>query len=182
MGTRQHPEHFHATLTRMTAAQDDHWDAVQEAVELLHAGEHPRALHRLKAQVTAQPDNAYAHFYLATALYEAKRYALALPHYVRALELSPRYLGALLGSGHCLRMLQRWDAAIRVGKQMLLQQPNDADAHYLLGTAYHGRGDSEAAREHLTAFLTQKPEFEVALEVEALLQQLQPEAPEEPAP
>jgi len=49
-------------------------------------------------------------------------------------------------------------------------------AKHALGLAYHARGDKSAAQKYLEAFLATKPEFEVAVEVRAMLAQLEEQA------
>lgn len=148
------------------------WDAVQDAVELLREGERDAALQALAQILSADPDNEYAHYYLGVASFESGEFVKAMKAYLRAIELAPSYFGALLGLGHTLRMLGRYDEAIRVGKQVLLQQDEDPDALHLLGLVHFARGDQATARDYLQRFINTRPEVEVAMEVEGILQVL----------
>jgi hypothetical protein len=58
--------------------------------------------------------------------------------------------------------------------------PGDPDALHAVGLAYHARGDDQAARKYLEAFLATGPELEVTLETQALLGTLEgaPQAPD----
>lgn len=152
--------------------RDDAWDAAQEGAELIAERELEAAVVALQAVIAAAPDNAYAYFYLGCAHYEGGHHAKALAAYVKALELSPEYLGAMVHAGHALRMLGRHPEAIRMARQVLARAPNDADAFYLIGASSFARGDDARAIEYLTKFLHTSPELEVATEVEGMLQLL----------
>ena len=51
-------------------------------------------------------------------------------------------------------------------------RPRRADALHAVGLAYLAKGDGKAARRYLEAFLGANPEFEVRVEVEAVLDRL----------
>lgn len=152
---------------------DEDWLAAEEGAELLREGRILDALDVLSRLVVASPDNAYGHHFLGAAFFEDQDYPRALKCYVRALELEPGYLGALVGAGHALRHLGRLDEAIRCGRQLLERAPDDADAHHLLGLVHFQRGDTAEARRHLIAFLDSRPEIETRLEVQGMLQVLE---------
>lgn len=154
------------------ANEADAWDAAQEGAELVTEGEHEAAVRVLHAVIEAQPQNEYAHFYLGCAYYELGEYAQALKAYVTALSLVPTYLGAMVHAGHTLRMLGRYNEAIRMGNEILARAPDDPDALYLIGMACFASGLDAKASEYLTRFLHTDPELEVATEVEGMLQTL----------
>jgi tetratricopeptide (TPR) repeat protein len=151
---------------------DDAWDAAQEGAELVAEGEHEAAVQVLERLLVRAPDNAYAYFYLGCAHFELEAFAKALAAYVKALELSPDYLGAMVNAGHALRMLGRHQEAIRMAQQVLARSPNDGDAFYLIGSSCFARGDDARAIDYLQKFLETNPELEVATEVEGMLQLL----------
>ena len=150
--------------------QNQNWDEVEDAVEMLEQGELEEAKAFLLHVVEANQSNEYAHFFLGNAYFELREYERALRCYVSALEVKPDYAGALVASGHTLRLLGKLDPAVRVGKQLLLQKPEDPDALFLLGLALHARGDSEEARGYLQRFVDTKPELEASLEARAILE------------
>jgi tetratricopeptide (TPR) repeat protein len=158
--------------SRAMAQDDTDWDAAQDGAEMLAEGDVDGALRTLTDLVAAQPDNAYAYFYLGSAYFEQTEYAKALKAYVKALELSPEYLGAMVNAGHTLRMLGRHQEAIRMAQQVLARAPSDGDAMYLIGVCCFSRGDDARAVEYLGRFLHTNPELEVAQEVEGMLQLL----------
>lgn len=148
------------------------WDAVQEAVELLREGERDAAMAELLRVLEKDAENEYGYYYLGMAYFEQGEFVQAMKAYLKAVELAPGYLGAMLGLGHTLRMLGRYEEAIRVGKQVLSQELEDPDALHLLGLVHFARGDQAEARDYLQRFLNTRPELEVSMEVEGILQVL----------
>lgn len=157
---------------RVSLLDEQHWDAAQEGAELLVEGEFDAAEAVLAALSEREPDNPYAFFFLGNALYEQANYVRALRAYLTALALSPDYLGAMVATGHALRMLGRYDEAIRMGRQVLSRSAEDADGLFLMGACHFARGDSAAAEALLERFLATGPELEVATEAQGMLQVL----------
>ena len=150
------------------------WEAVEEAAELLQIGEIDAAIVALERVVAADADNDQALFFLGQAHFEAGRHHKALAAYLEALRLAPDFLGARIGAGHALRLLGRHEQAVLMGRHALALRPDDGDALFLLGQVHLQRGDNQQAAECLELFLQTGPEFEVALEAEAMLQTLRP--------
>lgn len=148
------------------------WESAQEGAELLNEGEYAAAVTWLTALTDREPKNEYAHFFLGCAYYEQEEYAKALRPYLTAVQLAPRYIGALTHLGHTLRMLRRYDEAIRLGHEILRIEKDDPDALYLIGTSHFAAGNADAAQQFLQRFLQTRAEPEVALEVEGMLQVL----------
>jgi tetratricopeptide (TPR) repeat protein len=152
------------------SSPDQHWDVAQEGAELVSEGEYERAVLVLTQLIAEQPDNEYGYYYLGCAHYELEQFDKALKCYVRALELVPTYLGAMLHAGHTLRMLGRYNEAIRMAHQVLARAAGDPDALYLIGACSFARGDNAQAQDYLERYLHTNPELEVATEVEGMLQ------------
>ena len=152
--------------------REEAWEAAQAGAELIAEGEPQRAVSELQALLERDPSNEYGYFHLGSAYYELLDYPRALQAYVRALELAPGYLAAMINAGHTLRMLGRYEQAIRMGHQVLLRDKHDPDALYLVGTALFAHGDGQAAERYLQQFLNTRPEPEVMLEVQGMLQVL----------
>jgi tetratricopeptide (TPR) repeat protein len=150
--------------------REEHWDAAQEGAELVSEGEYTGAVRVLSELVAAQPDNEYGYYYLGCAHYELEQFDKALKCYVKALELVPTYLGAMVHAGHTLRMLGRYQEAIRLAHEVLARLPGDSDALYLIGASSFARGDNAQAKDYLERFLHTNPELEIATEVEGMLQ------------
>jgi Flp pilus assembly protein TadD len=151
----------------------DRWEAAQEGAELLREGEVELALAELERLVEAEPDNEYALFFLGNAHFEKGAFDKAMKAYVVALEKAPDYVGAMVGLGHTLRMLGRYEQALRMGHQVLARKKNDSDALYLMGLSHYARGEEAAAARYLHLFLETGPEIEAAHEVRALLEVLE---------
>lgn len=150
--------------------REEAWEAAQTGAELIAEGELDHAVSELKALIERDPGNEYAHFHLGSAYYEQHDYPRALTAYVRALEIAPGYLGAMINAGHTLRLLGRYTQAIRMAQQVLARDKNDPDALYLIGTAHFAHGDNQVAERYLERFLQTRPEPEVMLEVQGMLQ------------
>jgi len=151
-------------------AQSKCWEAAEEGMELLHAGEIDRAVNELLRVARQDPDNEYAFHFLGHAYFEKEAYPEALKSYIEALRLAPEYVGAMIGAGQTLRMMGEYDRAIRMGKRVLQKDQDDADALFLVGAAHFQKGENQAAKRYLERYLETGPELEVALEVEGMLQ------------
>jgi Tfp pilus assembly protein PilF len=150
-----------------------HWDAVEDATELLHAEQFADALVELRDVIRKDPANPYAYHFLGVALYETGEIEAARDAYRACLRLAPGHLGARVALSHVLRGLGDRDAALSEAHAALEAASDDADALYAVGLAHLARGDRAAARRYLTAFLASGPEFEVQVEVQAILDSLQ---------
>jgi tetratricopeptide (TPR) repeat protein len=156
-------------------AQDAaHWEAIEEASELLHEERFREALEVLKNVLQEDPTNPYAFFLLGQSFYEVGEIAASRDAYLATLKLAPRHLGARVALCHVLRKLGDHREAIKEGMIALEQEPQDGDVLYAVGMAYFARGDTTAARRYLEAFLHAKPELEIKLEVEAILGGMEP--------
>jgi Flp pilus assembly protein TadD len=149
-----------------------HWDAVEEATEMLHAEQFHEALVELRDVIKRDPTNPYAYHFLGVALFETGELEAARDAYRACLRLAPAHLGARVALAHVLRDLGDSKAALDEGMVALEKAPADGDALHAVGLAHLARGDRSAARRYLTAFLQAKPEFEVQVEVQAILDSL----------
>jgi tetratricopeptide (TPR) repeat protein len=147
----------------------EHWEAVEEATELLHEERFHEALVALRDLLKADPQNPYAYYYLGVGLYEVGEVEPARDAYRAALRIAPKHLGARVALTHVLRQLGDLREALKEGTTALSQSPGDADALHAIGLVYLARGDAPAARRYLEAFLAAKPELEAAMEVRGLL-------------
>lgn len=155
----------------------EHWAAVEEATELLHEERFREALENLREVIKNDPQNPYAFFFLAQALYEVGELEPSRDAYRAVLRLAPQHLGARVALTHVLRKLGETRDAVSEGLTALEQAPTDGDALYAVGLAYVARGDNLAARRHLEAFLRSNPELETRIEVEGILQAMDPVPP-----
>ncbi len=149
-----------------------HWDAVEEATELMQEGRFIEALIELRRVIKEDRTNPYGYHFLGAALFETNEYAAARDAYWAALTLAPGYMGSRVGLSNTLRLLGDVDGALKQAQIVLRKLPNDADALHAAGLAEAARGDHERARKHLHQFLTTKPEYEAQIEVSKILESL----------
>ena len=146
------------------------WEAVEEATELLQERLFPQAMIELRRVIMANPNNAYAYFYLGVAFFETEQMEAARDAYRAAITLSPDYLGARISLSHVLRELGDATAAVGQAKEALRRYPDDGDAMHALGLAEAAKGNRREAKKHLTGFQEKKPELEPANEVRQILE------------
>jgi tetratricopeptide (TPR) repeat protein len=161
----------------MSAADDDakdgaRWEAVEEATELLHEERFREAMVSLRNVITRDAKNSYAYYFLGIAFFEVGELEPSRDAYRACLAIAPKHLGARVALTHVLRQMGDLREALKEGMAALSQAPGDADALHAIGLVYLARGDDAAARRYLEAFLETKPEFEVATEVRAILDDL----------
>jgi tetratricopeptide (TPR) repeat protein len=150
-----------------------HWDAVEEATEMLHAERFADALVLLRDVLREDAANPYAYHFLGVALYETGEIEAARDAYRACLRLAPSHLGSRIALSHVLRGLGDQNAALSEAHAALELAPEDGDALHAIGLAHLARGDRAAARRYLTAFLASRPEFEVQVEVQVILDSLE---------
>ncbi|MGO8995471.1 MAG: tetratricopeptide repeat protein [Polyangiaceae bacterium] len=146
-----------------------HWEAVDEATELLHEERFREALVSLRNVATRNPQNPYAFYFIGVALFEMGEMEPARDAYRAALRLAPKHLGARVALTHILRQLGDLREALKEGTTALAQAPGDADALHAIGLVHLARGDDAAARRYFEAFLASSPELEAAMEVRGIL-------------
>jgi Flp pilus assembly protein TadD len=146
-----------------------HWEAVEEASELLHEERYAEAMVEIRKVLQHDPKNPYAYYFLGIAFFESGEMEASRDAYAASVKLAPRYLGARVALCHVLRLTGDVRGAIREGLAALSLAPGDPDSLHAIGLAYHAFGDDTAARKYLEAFLATGPELEVALETRALL-------------
>src|SRR5436305_12043376 len=123
-----------------------HWEAIEDAAELMNEESFHEALAELRDIIKADPTNPYAFFFTGQALYEIGEMEPARDAYRACLNLAPKHLGARIAITHVERKLGRHREAIKEGMIAVEQAPTDADALYAVGLAYAARGDNAAAR------------------------------------
>jgi tetratricopeptide (TPR) repeat protein len=162
------------TESKPRSAADDRadWDAVEQATELMQEGHFKEALYLLRDVVREKPRNPYAYYFTGVALFETGQIEASRDALRAALRITPDYLGAHVALAQTLRILGDLRGAIHEAEQALRKHPGDADALYAAGLAHAARGDREAAKRHLDAFLTTNPELEAASEARAVLENL----------
>jgi len=151
-----------------------YWSEVEEAVEVLHEPKPIEAILALRTVIQSSSHNYYAYYYIGIALFETGELEAARDAYRAALTLAPQYLGARVHLSHVLRMLSNAREAVQQAEIAYKQSPKDPDVWHALGMAYAQRGRKEEACRWLEAYLHSSPDFDVSLEVRAVLEALSP--------
>jgi Flp pilus assembly protein TadD len=154
---------------RPDPADAAHWDAVEEATELMHEGRFRDALYALRDVAKADPRNPYAYHFMGVVLYELGELEPARDAYRAATRLAPAYLGARVNLAHALRMLGDTRGAIAEAQAAQRLAPDDGDVFYALGRAYAAAGNRVLAKRYLEAFLKTDPELEPAVEARQII-------------
>jgi len=149
-----------------------HWDAVEEATELIEAGRHELALFALKSVLEKDAMNPYAYHLLGGCLHELGQLVAARDAFEAAVRVSPDHLGARVAISHVLRELGLLEEAEHQAKNALRRFPKDGEAMYALGLAQAEGGKRAEARKNLQGFLDAGAELEAADEVRVILSTL----------
>ena len=149
-----------------------HWDAVEDATELLQEGRYEEALTALRDILRQQPNNPYAFNYVGVGLFELKQLEPARDAFRAAVRLAPDYIGARVALSNVMRLLGNPRGALAQAREVLRRFPKDADALHAAGLASAACGERGAATRDLQDFLAQAPEFEAATEVRQILASL----------
>lgn len=152
------------------AADDARWEATVEGQELYREGRVDAAVGALTSVLRADPRNAYAAFFLGSALHTRQNLAAARAAFETAVEVSPRFLGAQVGLGHVLLDLGDNHEAIECAKRILALRDADEDGNFLLGIASARLGRFNLAARAFEAVLRARPSLELRSEAERLLQ------------
>jgi cytochrome c-type biogenesis protein CcmH/NrfG len=102
-------------------------------------------LAKLREDVNSFPDDAGAHYDLATALASQRRYAEAAAVMRKAQSLAPGNPSVVRSLGVLEAMAGRFDAAFPLLEAALVEAPDDLDVRYLLAFCAFGRGDVRTA-------------------------------------
>ncbi len=131
---------------------ETHWEAVEEAAELLSEGQQARALETLRDVVRADPRNPYGYHLVGVALSQLGQFEPARDAFRAAVKLSPDYLGARVGLSHTLRLLGHLDGALAQAREALRRFPDNVEA--LAAARLAGKADDEVDEQDLERRLT----------------------------
>lgn len=159
-------------FTPKNPTDEAHWEAVEEASELIHDERFQESLYILRDIAKADPKNPYAYYFMGVALYELGQLEAARDAYRAATLLAPAYVGARGSLAQVLRLLRDHRGALKEGLTALKFSPKDPDALHAVGLAYAALGDHIPAKRYLNAFLSTKPEFEISTEVRQVLEMI----------
>ncbi len=138
-------------------------------LKLLRAGETDRALRNLELAHRFAPDSAEVCFGLANALFEKSEFDRARDKYRRAIELSPRHIGALLNLGTLETKARNWDAANQCLDLAVSLDPNSVKAHFFRAELKYQQGEYAAAGTSLARALELRPDQPELIELQEKL-------------
>ncbi|MEO1069698.1 MAG: TIGR03032 family protein, partial [Cyanobacteria bacterium J06638_6] len=118
-----------------------------------------------------QPSEAEVFFHQGLQAYQAGDLTTAVQHLQRGLKLSPNQMTARFQLGVMLVDLQRWPEAVEQLTQVVAERTDHAAAHNSLGVAYLQLGDRTQAKWHFERALALNPQFQIARNNLAVLNQ-----------
>ncbi len=128
----------------------------------LREGRYPAAMQHYMEAEALDPKNAELKFRIALVYVDHyKRLDEGIRYYEEAVRLRPNYSEAYNNLGVVYSRMKRWDEAIAMFQKALgnLFYSTPEFAHYNMGLAYHGKGDTEKAIEHFKAAIDLKGQY-----------------------
>lgn len=106
------------------------------------------AEHEFRQELAAHPTDPIANCTLGRILRRQNRNQQAIPFLQAALAINPGYLDALRELSQCLLSTEHFEEAATMLERAIAISPEEAETHYMLGTALMKQGDAAAgARE-----------------------------------
>ena len=113
--------------------------------------------------VACQPDtNDFAQNMYGVALVDAGRVDEAMPHYVKAVEINPKYLTPRINYAVNLQKQGKSAEALQVCNAALEVDPNDAQAHFIRAVALYSIGPPEPAIQEFLVTIEKNPKHVLA--------------------
>jgi len=154
--------HYQAAI-RMNPTVTEPLENLTEA--LLALADYPRALETLEKWLHLDPDNTKALTFkakilnsLGTDLLDQGDLDGAQPLFTQALKADPDNVNAMFNQGVVCIRKKRYDCAVLNFRKVIEQQPEDAVAHFLLGTALLDAGEQTRAMGHFEQAIRLDPE------------------------
>ena len=106
------------------------------------------ATKEFEQELTVDPMNAPAEFWIGEIARLSSKWEDAIPHFAAASKLDPNYASAFLGLGMSLNAVKRFPEAVAPLERYTKLAPNDAAGHYQLANAYaHTDREEDSVRE-----------------------------------
>lgn len=128
----------------------------------LREGRYPAAMQHYMEAEAMDPKNAELKFRIALVYVDHyKRLDEGIRYYEEAVRLRSNYSEAYNNLGVVYSRMKRWDEAIAMFQKALgnLFYATPEFAHYNMGLAYQGKGDTEKAIEHFKAAIDLKGQY-----------------------
>jgi len=135
---------------------------VQQAYDLVAAGNVDEAMAAMNALLAEEPDHAGARNVLGLALYKQGDVEGAVEQYRMAIHEDARHAEAHFNLGNALRRLDRENEAEAAFAAAIRHQKDFVLAHYNLGKIYEGSGRTEQAEAEYRKAVDYDPQFTFA--------------------
>ena len=123
--------------------------AAAEYVGMLYAlNQGPRGLQVANQYLAANPNQAGAHFVLASALANSKKFDEAIPQYQKAIELQPKSIIGYLQLARVYEMQGKPDDALAMYQKALTVAPNNPTIVGSIGNVYLAKNDVKTAQQY----------------------------------
>jgi len=143
----------HAAALKATwEEEEDPYRLLEEAGNLLAAGNAQEAVDLLERVVAEIPDSEIAWFNLGLAAFKLERWEIAEQALSTTTRINPERAEAFFNRGGALQKLGRCHEAIDDLKQALTLQPEMAQAYYYLYECHRMLGNKEEAKEALRRY------------------------------
>jgi len=121
-------------------------------------GDSENAEKEMRAELEHFPNDPVANCILGRVLLNNSRYEEARAHFEEALKVNSKYEDALIGLGEAEVALNHPNAAISILRKAIQLNPDQAEAHFVLGTALRksGRTEEGIREQKLSAELQNK--------------------------
>ncbi|MCP3905284.1 MAG: tetratricopeptide repeat protein [Planctomycetes bacterium] len=129
-----------------------------EIVTLIAQGKYDEARRRIEVLLVRTPNDGRAVFLLGLTHHRQRRYAAALPHFERAVELAPDHDVVHHFLGYCRFYAGDLDGARDAFERHIAADPDEADSHFGLGLVEleDGRFDEAEVRFNRAIELTER--------------------------
>ncbi|HEY1542668.1 MAG TPA: tetratricopeptide repeat protein, partial [Xanthobacteraceae bacterium] len=155
-----HTDEAEAIAQRILAAVPDHGPTLRLLGILRDAtGDHAAAADLFARVIELSPDDAEAHYNLATILISLSRQEDAIDHFRRAIALAPDHAKAYSNLSGALRSAGRSAEAEDVARKALALAPDSVTAYNNLGAALSERGRDREAVDCFRRAVALKPDF-----------------------
>lgn len=137
--------------------------AYESGLKLSSAGRHAEAIGRFEEALASDPDDTRVLFALGNTACALGLSGAAEQFFRRVLHRDPSRVEAIVNLSNLLRLNGQFDAAIALLSPHIAQQPDNAELHMTLGSAWRECGDLTQAKQHYQAALQARPNYALAL-------------------
>jgi serine/threonine protein kinase/Tfp pilus assembly protein PilF len=120
---------------------------------LTYLGEADSALIWSRRMLSYDPENHWGNFYLGSAYVVKDSLTKAEQAFRKASDLNPHFIFNHYRLAHVYRLLNQYNRAISILKQILKINPSEESAHYNLGLNYQLLGNNKSSQQHYRRYL-----------------------------